>query len=339
MAKRKALIPGESTNEQFDLFRQFLSNDSSEVSNTIELWESIPKYFFTPRQVKKLRTADGLAKPYRWEYTHDGYSCVVRIQPALIEQSDGSYLACFPGVTEELIEEALKKILTEQQQGAHDGQRLETWVHFSLRMIQRELKQRGRDRNVAEIKRGIEIMSKCNIEYTVDGKASWNGPILSDLWTVDRSEYIADRESRHAARLPLFVTHGIEKLQYRQFNFVRLMACDEQLARWIYKRLINRYRQASKLNDYHFAYSSIKLPSGLLQQAREVDNRTKVVSALDELKRRDVIAQYQSVEQKQGRKIVDVVYNITPTLTFIKEQKAANKRFSDAEGRIGPVDK
>jgi hypothetical protein len=38
--------------------------------------------------------------------------CIVTIQPALIKQKDGSYKAFFSSVTEELIEEALKKILT-----------------------------------------------------------------------------------------------------------------------------------------------------------------------------------------------------------------------------------
>jgi len=30
---------------QYDLFSQFVTNDESEVSNTVEVWESIPKYF------------------------------------------------------------------------------------------------------------------------------------------------------------------------------------------------------------------------------------------------------------------------------------------------------
>ena len=51
---------------QLDLFSQFVTNDQSQVSNTIELWERIPKYFFTAKQVEKLRTIDGLAEPYEW---------------------------------------------------------------------------------------------------------------------------------------------------------------------------------------------------------------------------------------------------------------------------------
>ena len=76
---------------QLDLFSQFVTNDQSQVSNTIELWERIPKYFFTAKQVEKLRTIDGLAEPYEWAYTENGNEFTVSIQPALIKQKDGKY--------------------------------------------------------------------------------------------------------------------------------------------------------------------------------------------------------------------------------------------------------
>jgi hypothetical protein len=116
---------------QYDLFSQFVTNDPESVSNTVELWESIPKYFFTSAQVEKLRIPTGHADPYKQPYSYKGMDCTVTIQPALIEQENGSYKAFFPSVTEELIEEALKKILTDQNYGIHDPAKSETWVKFS----------------------------------------------------------------------------------------------------------------------------------------------------------------------------------------------------------------
>ena len=84
--------------------------------------------FLHPSQVKKLRTTTGHADPYKWEYLYNGVTCLVKVQPALIEQKDGSYKAFFPSVTEEFIEEALKKILTDQKYGRHDPVKGETWV-------------------------------------------------------------------------------------------------------------------------------------------------------------------------------------------------------------------
>ncbi len=311
---------------QYDLFATFLTNDEGAVSNAIEIWDAIPKYFLTAKQQEKLRTERGHADPFEWEYLYQGRPCKVRLQPALIEQENGSYKAFFPSVTEELIEETLKKIFTEQQCGIHDPANAESWVKFTLGMIHKELKQRGRERNRKEIKHAIAVMSRCILTLYQDGKEVYSSPILSDLVTVNREEYLADTESLHAARLPVFLSHGINRLQYRQFNYGRLMEFDEQLTRWLYKRLVHRYRQASLTDTYHFMYSDVKQNSGLLQQGNDRRNRQKLVSTLNELKDKGVLFSYTPEEIKEGRKVVDVKYTVTAAREFMREQKAANKR-------------
>ncbi len=315
---------------QYDLFSQFLTNNEKSVSNTIEIWESIPKYFFTQAQIEKLRTESGHADPYKWDYVYEGVCFSNKIQPALVEQKDKTYKAFFPGATEELVEEVLKKILTDQNCGFHDTKNEETWVRFSLSMLYRELKALGRERNRNQIKHALEVMSSSLLTLYKDGKEIWKGSILQDLITVGREEYIADTEALHMARLPLFISHGINTLGYRQFNYSKLMTCDEQLTRWLYKQLINRYRQASMLNDYHFMYSTIAKNSGLLQQATERKNRQKLVSSLEELKEKRVISSYKEEKKMDGRKVIDVKYTIVPTMEFTSEQKASNKRHQDS---------
>ena len=314
---------------QFDLFSQFIANDKSKVSNTVEVWESIPKYFFTPKQVEKLRTESGHADPYKREYLYNGIVCAVKIQPALIEKEEGNYKAFFPSVTEELVEEALIKFFTEQQYGIHDPKNTESWVKFSLSMIHKELKARGRERNRNQIKHAIEVMSSCIITLYKEKKEIWKGSILQDLVTIGRAEYIEDTDSQHITRLPLFISHSINNLEYRQFNYDRLMSCNEQLTRWIYKQLIHRFRQASLLNSYHFMYSSLARDSGLLQQATEGRNRQKVKSSLNELVKRGVLNNYKDQARIKGRKIIDVKYIVMPTSEFIGEQKSANQRAKD----------
>jgi len=154
----------------------------------------------------------------------------------------------------------------------------------------------------------------------------YSGPILSDLVTVNREEYLAESDSYHAARLPVFLSHSINRLQYRQFNYARLMGCNEQLARWLYKRLVHRYRHASLMDTYHFLFSDVRQASGLLQQSRDIDNRRKLISALDELQAKSVLLRYAVEELKDGRRVVDVKYTVTAAPEFVMEQKAANKR-------------
>jgi hypothetical protein len=200
-------------------------------------------------------------------------------------------------------------------------------------MVLKELASRGRDRNINQIKHAIEVMSSCVITLSKDKKEIWKGSILQDLVTVGREEYLADTDAQHIGRLPLFISHAINQLEYRQFNYDRLMSCDEQLTRLIYKKLINRYRHANFINNYHFMYSDLK-STGLLQQSREIDNRKKVLSALDELKEKNIIASYETDERKKSRAITDVKYIIYPSNEFISEQKAANKRNSDSDKHI-----
>lgn len=311
---------------QFDLFTAFLTNDEGAVSNAIELWDSIPKYFLTPKQQEKLRTSEGLAQSYQWEYIYQGKPCRVRIQPALIEQPDGRDKAFFPSVTEELVEEALKKIFTDQHYGIHDPAKGESWVKFTLGMLCKELKAKGRERNRNEIKHAIAVLSRCILTLYQDGKEVYSGPILSDLVTVNRNEYLADSDNYHAARLPVFISHSINRLQYRQFNYARLMECDGQLTRTLYKRLVHRYRHASLLDTYHFMFSDIKQASGLLEQGTDGRNRAKLADALNELQEKHVLLSYMSEDVKEGRKVTDVKYTVTAAPDFIREQKAANKR-------------
>lgn len=335
MTLNKKRTPSETGKNsiQYDLFGQFLSNDSDDVSNTVEIWERIPKYF--PAQVTSRQIKEDGVQPLEWDYLERDEKGHCRqfkvvIQPAMIKQSNSKYKAVFPGKTEEVIEESLKKILSDQRFGMHNSKTAETWVRFTLSMLFRELKERGCTRSRDEIKQAIQVMSKCNIAVFIDDKEVWNGAILQDLVTVGRGEYLEDtNDAQHIARLPLFITRAIDRLEYRQFNYARLMSCREQLSRWIYKRLVNRYKQADHTNSYHFTLEAIS-QSGLLQQGRDADKRKKVKSALEELIKKDVICDYEDeVIAREGRRATNIKYTLYPSDTFITEQKAANKRAKD----------
>jgi len=331
--RRNPPVKWPIVNDQYQLFTDFLTHDRSQVSNTIEIWEAIPKYFLTPAQVKKLRTKDGLAKSFTWNYEYNQIAYAVRIQPALIG-AGSEEKAYFPGPTEELVEEVLKKILLDEQYGHHDPDKAETWVKFSLSSVYRELKKSGRQRNRTEIRHALDVMSSCIITLYREDEEIWKGPILSNFLSVNRKEYLARSDSYHAAMLPALITTAINQIGYRQFNYRRLMNCRNQLTRWIYKKLINRYRQASLVNSYHFTYRSVVRDSGLLQQGRLIDNKRKLLAALNELVEQNVVDEYEVETRKQGRKIVDLKYTILPTREFVNEQTAANRRKSDSQEKM-----
>ena len=324
------------SSKQFDLFTTFFG-DAQNLSNTIELWDAIPKYAVSARVQNKMRDEKNALPVHEQEFlyrpTMDGMpkeiSCKVTIQPASIKNPDGSYTQYYPSTDEELIEEVLKKIFTDQQFGQHTPAATESWVKFSLYMIQNELKSRGKTRSIDEIKKSLEILSRAVLTVNFAGstrKMVYTNPILNDLTGVTRADYLSDPKSMWCTKLPALISKSVNELTYRQFNYGTLMSLSSQLARWFHKRLSHQYTQASLTDAYHISYSSICRDSGLLHQSRTSANIKTVDSALEELKSADVLMFFKKEDRRQGQKITDVIYNMLPTTTFRDEIKTANAR-------------
>ena len=137
------LIPREvEPSQQFDLFSELVTEKCDVLSNTFHLWNIIPRYIFTPQFQTELRDKQGKADPYTYSFEHHQSQKKYEITyaPVPIKQKGGKFLACFPGAAEELVEEALVRLLTLRNGGSvHDVARSETWVEFSLGSIKREL--------------------------------------------------------------------------------------------------------------------------------------------------------------------------------------------------------
>lgn len=319
---------------QYDLFSKFLTSREDDVSNTIHFWETIPKYFFTKDMVARLRQPTGLAEPYSWIFNKIPIERKVTLSPALIQQEDGNYKAFFPGVTEELVEEALKKILADQRYGLHDTSDTKTWVFWTWKMLQKELKDKNKSRSIQEIKHAVTVMSECVVKYYENGDEVWKGTILQDLITMGRDEYLEGTSKYHAARLPVYISHAINKHDVRQFNYRNHMSLKRPLARWLFKQFIHKYIYANPTRSYHFRYQELKINSALLQQKSEDKNRKKVEEALNELVEKDVLLTWAleyKKDKKKNNQIVDVVYTVYSSEKFKSEQQQANMRIGDVK--------
>lgn len=320
---------------QMELFRSFVSNkrDDSDSSNSIRIWETIPKYF--PVSVVKKCVQKDSIKPYEWPYGKNGEQFSVIIKPAMIQDKSGNLKPHWPGTTEEFIEEILKKFLSEQQLAIHNPTNLETWVRFSLSMIKKEMEAQGCTRSFAEIKKAITIMSECNINVLKNNSSVWSGSILQELVTVGRKEYEEDSNLLHSARLPVFISQSINNLDYRQFNYPRYMLCKNALTRWIYKQLIHKYTYADYTQSYNFSYSTL-YESGLLQQKNETENRKKVIASLKELISMNMLSRYTDklvYDKVRKSKIIDVIYDVWAGRELVREQKASLKARKDRQAR------
>ncbi len=331
-----APIKAKSTAQQYDLFTTFFG-DPQNLSNTIELWDSIPKYAVSPRKQGLMRDPKGNLPVYEQEFLYrptalglpKEIQCKMTVQPAHIKNSDGTYSQYYPSTDEELMEEVLKKLFTDQQFGRHTPNANESWVKFSLNLVQNELKSRGKSRSLDEIKRSLEILSRA--VYTIQfakttSKIVYTNPILTELTGVTRADYLSDPKSMWVAKLPSLISKSVNELTYRQFNYGTLMKLSSQLARWFHKRLSHQYTQASLIDPYHIAYNSIQRDSGLLHHSRASRNVKMIDTALQELVDADVLMHFKKDERRQGLKILDIIYTMLPTLEFRNEIKTANAR-------------
>jgi hypothetical protein len=105
------IIPKEDhfRNPQLDLFQTFLCNTELErdkLSNTIDLWDSIPKYSVSRQAMNKLRVNGGFLELLELEFKYRGKMLRVVIQPARIKEEDGTARDYYPGANEELVEDS-----------------------------------------------------------------------------------------------------------------------------------------------------------------------------------------------------------------------------------------
>jgi hypothetical protein len=342
-----APLPDDAfANRQLDLFQSFLANTDDEresLSNTVDLWDSIPRYAISRARMNALRTADGFLDVMEIPFNYRGTSLTALIHPARIKDKNGRRLSYYPSAREELIEHALRKISAVQNAGFFHHPSYRSGVRFSLHQLRKELEQQGHSMRYDELIEGLDILSLSSIEIVATNNAGEEAfarsTYLAALTGVRRKEYEDARDARWAAQFHPLVTQSIDQVTYRQFNYQRLMKCSTQLARWLIGQLVLKYTQAALINSFEMRYSTIRRDSALLNgYGRERDAVAALDEAWQELKSLGALATIKKTEQRGSRgRLEEVSYTLFPTLAFAAEQKAANRRLADAKLSAHPA--
>ena len=341
--KRKQVAPlsGDAfANRQLNLFQGFLANTGDEreaLSNAVDLWDSIPRYAISRVRMNAMRTAEGFLDVMELSFNYRGRPLTALIHPARVKDKDGNRVSFYPSAREELIEHALRKISAGQHAGFFHENTYRSGARFSLYQLRKELEQQGHSLRYDELIEGLDILSLSAIEILAtndDGDEAFpRSTYLAALTGVKRKDYEADHDAKWVAQFHPLVTQSIDQVTYRQFNYQRLMKCSTQLARWLIGQLVLKYTQAALINSFDMRYSTIKRDSALLNgYARERDAISALDDAWDELKALGALATIKKNEHRGVRaKLEDVTYTLFPTREFAAEQKAANRRQSDAK--------
>lgn len=332
--------PANFQNRQLSLFQNFLCNNGDErrkLSNSIELWDSVPRYSISRRAMVAMRDEHGNLPLLKLEFHYRGTKFSVSIQATQIEEKDGEgktiTTAYYPSKAEEIVEEALRKLAVDHKQGFYVDERpkAKSGVVFSLYQLREELKRIGHTRSFYEIKLSLDILSGSSIQImteTQKTKVFAKSTYLPLVAGVTRADIENDPSAKWLVQFHPLVTESIDKLTYRQFNYDQLMSHTTQLARWLHKQLIAKYVFASISKPFEICYSTIRRDSAMLDNyTREGAAREACDFSVEELIAHGVLAKLDRTVKIGARgKILDIVYTLTPSFEFVAEVKAANKR-------------
>jgi hypothetical protein len=316
----------QSKPEQLTLFELMLPKQK-EYTNTIELYDFIPKYHWGKTERINDKFLDSLERKFECR----GIRYKVKIRPASIEDTDGVERYYYPSKREELVEDALRKFAVEGQGLFLDEQ---AGVTFSLYQLQQELQHNGHSFSKSEIKDALLICARTNITVsTEDGQAILVSNLFETLGLQTREDWKGTgQKSKAFVRFNSLVTQSIKHRTFRQLNYEKVMSYSSVIARQLHKRMSHHYTQASFAAPYSILLSTIIRDFGLTEYAQLRDNLRQVEIALKEMQEKDVVLQYQiekTIDKTSRNKLTDAKIIILPTLPFSSEITYANKRQAD----------
>ncbi len=338
-ANKKPVIPpneADFNGNQMDLFRSFLCNTDEErgqLSNTFDLWDSVPRYAVSRQQMDKMRKEKGFLSLQHIAFHYRQRPFEIRVQAARIyDEKTKTETDYYPSANEELIEDALRKIAAEQHNAFFDQPNYRSGVVFSLHMLREELKRRGHTRSYQQIVLSLNILASSIIEIRAmdgkDGEGFTKSAYFSGLAAVSKHKLAEDPTAKWIVQFHPLVTQAIDTLTYRQFNYAQMMSHQTQLARWLHKQLSLKFTFASLATSFEMRYSTIKRDSALLEgYSLERKAIAALDSAFEELAAARILTQCKKKPVLAARgKIQDVVYALYPHPAFCHDMKAANKR-------------
>lgn len=308
---------------QLDMF-QLLLPEEKRFSNTIELYDFIPKYYWGKAERVGGKFLESLVRKFECRGNH----YTVEIKPASIRDKKGVERYYYPSKREEVVEDALRKLAAEGQGVFLDDQ---AGVTFSLYQLQQELKNNGHSYSKEQIKDALMICAQTSIIVTSeDGNAVLVSNLFETLGLQTREDWQGQgQKTRAFVRFNPLVTKSIRDRKFRLFNYETSMAYKSIIARQLHKRLAHHYTQASLTSTYSILLTTIIRDFGLTEYQWLSQNLRDVEAALEEMKQKEVILTcdiHKTLDPKQRNKLVDAKLVIIAHPKFSSEVIHANRR-------------
>jgi hypothetical protein len=313
------------------LFQHFVP-EKEKYSNTIELYDALPKY--TSKSIMEAERVAGIYLPirevnfsYRAPHSDKEEDYRLEIRPARIRREDGTQKEFYPSAREELVEEALRKIAADANNGVYLDKG--AGVQFSLSELRRELKKMGHAIRFDSLKESLAVCHYASISIIAGNNKQMAGSsIFPVLMMTNKEDWLKNPgDAKCYVQFNPLITNCVNKITYRQFDYATFMSLKSQLSRWLHKRLSHNYTGAELFGSYNILASTIIKTSNLIHAARFRDKIAAIDTALNELKAKRVIFGFKKETTKAPNgKIGDVKYNISPSIEFVEDMKKSHAR-------------
>lgn len=306
---------------QMELFESLLPDDK-QFSNTIEFYDFCPKYVYWRTE----RLQDKFLDRIEREFECRGSAYRLSIDPAKIKDSDGVVRDYFPGVVEELVEDALRKLAVDGHGLFLDDQAA---VTFTLYELQQELAKNGHTYSLDQIKKALMVCVGTTIHLTTaSGETVFSDHLFETVGLNTREDWKGQGQKTKAfVRFNSLVTKSIKEGSWRQFNYEISMRFKYVVSRQLNKRLSHNFTYATLAKSFNISLSTMLRDFGLTAYEYMRDNLRYVTKALEEMKEKRVIRSYEIkhvYDANRKNKLVDAIIDIKPDLEFINLTIRAN---------------
>lgn len=307
-------------------------NDQPRYSNTIELYDFMPKYHWG----KVERIGGEFLRVLKREFECRGTRYKIEVAPAVITDRDGKERNYYPSKREELVEDALRRFATTERGVFLDDR---AGVTFTLYQLQQELKKNGHSYSIKELKDALYICAKTTLTVTTEnGNAVLISNMFETLGLQTRDDWKGTGAKQKAfIRFNSLVSEGIKNGSFRQLDYEKAMSYSSVVARQLHKRMSHHFTQASISTRYEIKLSTIIRDFGLAEYDRPSQNLAHVLKALDEMKEKAVLLSYEvqkSLDHSNRNKLIDAKLILTPHPFFSVEARKINDRHGRIEQQL-----
>lgn len=321
-AKKRFLDYEQEVPEQLSLFSLLDPRKESNYSNTVELYDFLPKYVWG----KSNRINERFLESVERDFECRGKKYSLTLHPARVK-TDGVQKEFYLSKREEIVEDALRKIAVFGEAVYLDKK---IGMSFSIYQLQKELKKSGHSFSRQQIVESLNILANTRIVLTCHDD--------DQVWTFSPIETLGfkgiNEETHTFVRFSALVTKSIDENTFRLYDYQKVMSYKNVIARQLHKRIGHHFTQANFAQKYEISLTTLLRDFGLKPAASLHSNLEDVKEALEEMKNGGTIMSYTlgepTLDAGRRNKLVNIKISIVPSVQFLSEIRKGNEKKQQA---------